>query len=503
MSTDLVHKLGKYISKARKLPSSAMQPRDKVRFSRKLPDVRWQPDYLFKDTRTRRYIAFTEVPSAESFPIILAEEVKKAMGGCDFDFFFILQDEQLLDIFEESCREKGFGLILVKKNRLLLIRDAVNPVIPLVSPAQYVGHYPSWVINKIPTFTLGNSKFRTLLKDFSKEYLKLKSKSKLDQQREEELVKDTIAKLLKSDDNYTSGIDSFEILSRFESSLDIRDHYFHSFHIFLLGLFILDRYQSDFKTYFKSIFPKYRGLSLEFMWLLTSVFHDVGYLIAKLDDLKREFYGVSTISSEREITNVWDDPVYKENLKQLISLFKFSVSEKKHKIDWPPDVFGTQDESLEQIFRESFHDSHGVASCFRFLVDIFSEARQEEKPEKRMFLVYHIYPAGLSIALHDKQFRERLSKKHLKKLSLSRFPFAVLLIYLDSLQEDKREKSLCLETPELLQGFQYNGKILATVNESIAKSYPRLGKLKAECRDFINSVKCDGIRFEYPMILLT
>ena len=77
-----------------------------------------------------------------------------------------------------------------------------------------------------------------------------------------------------------------------------------------------------------------------------------------------------------------------------------------------------------------------------------------------------------------------------------------LLAYLDSLQEDRRDKFLCIEAPEILQGFEYNGKVIARMNESLTKNYPRLGKLKAECRDFLDFVECDGIKFEYPKGLL-
>lgn len=496
-------KLKKILSQSRQIPLAVIKERAIKRFSKSLYDIHWRPDYLFEDIRNKKYIAFTIIYDAEFFPNVLSQEVEKAKANCAFDFFFIVENEALLNIFEEKCRERGFGLLLNREASPLLIRDAIKSVSPGKIADQYVGHFPFWLIDEIGKINLGNSKFRTALKDFSKEYFKLKNKKVLNWQKEEELVKNTIVEILRSDVRYTSGIDSFEILSRFEGFWsDIRDHYFHSFHIFLLGLLILDHYKDEFISYCKNIFPKYRTFSLEFVWLLTSIFHDVGYPIAKLNDLKEDIYGVSTIPSEKEITNVWDDPVYKENLKQLISFLKFSLSNKKHKTDWYADVFGTKDDLLDQIFRESFYDSHGVAGCFRFLVDIFSEARQEDDVTKRVFWVNHIYPAGLSIALHDRKFRQRLSQAGIKNIKLSRFPFAILLTYLDTLQEDRRERFLCIEEPELLRGFKYNGRVIVVVDEKIAQNYPRFGKLKIECKEFINFADCDGVIFEYPEILL-
>ena len=55
-----------------------------------------------------------------------------------------------------------------------------------------------------------------MIRDFSKGYLRLKSRKDFGWEREERLVKNAIAEIIKSDIRYSSGIDSFEILSRFE-----------------------------------------------------------------------------------------------------------------------------------------------------------------------------------------------------------------------------------------------------------------------------------------------
>jgi len=503
MPNNFIRKLRVHLSKSRGISLNAIKPRSIDRFLRTLPgDIHWRPDYLFEDTQSNKYMAFTIIYDAEYFPDTLCQKVRKAIQHWNLDFFFVLENQSLLDMFEQNCLENGFGLILHKHENLLLVRDAIKPIIPKKTSASYGGHYPLWVIKEITNIKMGNSIFRTILKDFARGYFGLKRKGQLDEQKEEALVKNTILALLRSDTRYTSGVESLEILSRFEVFFaNIRDHYFHSFHIYLLGLLILDHYKEDFSLYYKTVFPKYPGFSIEFLWLLTAIFHDVGYPIAKFEDLKEDIFGTPITMLEKETASVWDNEIYKENLKQLISLFKFSLSDKKHKIDWYPEVFGSKDPHLERIFRKSFSDAHGVAGCFRFLVHIFYEAVQEEDQARKVFLVNHIYPAALSISLHDRIFRERLTEIGVTKIKLSRFPFAVLLGYLDSLQEDRRDRFLCVESPELLQGFEYNGKVVASINEGLAETYPRLGKLKAECRDFINFVECDGIKFQYPNVL--
>ncbi len=503
MNNKNVNKMRKLLSREKNIKLREIVERSFNRFKRRFNEVRWVPSYLLENLKAGKYLAFYEIYDAEYFPDTISNQIEKARGTFDFDFYFILRNELLLDVFEENCKSRGFGLILHCKDEPILVREALIPINNQVKPQTYIGHFPEWLINETVNINIGNAKFTTALKDFSKIYKQKLVHKKLNEINEQKIIRDTILSILNSDERFNLGIDSLELLNKYENIFsEMRDHYFHSFHIFLLGLVIINRYRDDFIAYYKNTFPKYSDFSIEFLWLMTSIFHDIGYTISKMNDYREEIYKISSLTEEKDIIDVWNDDTYKTNLEQVISLFKFSLEYKKRRINWIPDVLGAKDEKLERILRESFYDSHGVASCFKFLVDIFEDARNITDPEQKTFLVNHIYPAALSISLHDKKFRERLSKIGIKQIKLSRFPFAVLLAYLDGIQEDGREKYLCIETPELLQKFEFNGKVIAVVNREMAENYPRIGKIKLECRDFIKFFECDGIRFEYSEVLL-
>ncbi len=156
---DSTLKLRKLFSESRKIPLSAVKVRNVKRFLQKQSSIHWRPDCLLEDKRNRKYLAFNIIYEAESFTNILSQEVEKSIKNLDFEFFYILDDEVLLDIFEEPSRERGFGVILNKGGAPLLIRDAIKPLSPVKAREEYVGHYPLWVINEISEISLGNSKF--------------------------------------------------------------------------------------------------------------------------------------------------------------------------------------------------------------------------------------------------------------------------------------------------------------------------------------------------------
>lgn len=85
----------------------------------------------------------------------------------------------------------------------------------------------------------------------------------------------------------------FDTVEKFEKVLqrmqDYRDHFIHSFNVFLLGYYIINKLeipQSDFKSN-----------DVNLSWMLAATFHDVGYTIQDmevwLNQLLEEFLGIS------------------------------------------------------------------------------------------------------------------------------------------------------------------------------------------------------------------
>ena len=468
------------------------------------PEVFWRPDVVLQDRKSGQHMAFSVIYEADAVPVAMVEQVEKVRSARSFEFFFVLEDDRLLGDFSEECSLRGYGLVVRSGKLLRLARDAMPPLESPVRHVRTTGPLPKWLLVAAAGVELGNSRFQTVIGDFARVYARFRREDAANVQREERLVHDFIARLLASDGRFTLGIDPLVVLRRFESSFGvIRDHYFHSCQILLLGLVILARYRVEFTKYFRTVFPRYEDLSLEFAWLLTAIFHDVGYPVSRMDSFKHEVYGTTMVAPEREVANVWADPAYVDNLRQLASLLRYAIDPENHRRDWEPDAFPRNDSELEHAIRDSFHSSHGVAGAFILMNDIVAEARTEKNDEKRVFWAKHVYTAALAIALHDRGFRGALAACGVKRMKLSRFPFAVLLSYLDSIQEDARDVYLCPERPEFLEGFDFNGKVLARVNSALAKEMERLPKLRVECQDFGSFFDCDGLRFVYPPILIS
>ena len=215
------------------------------------------------------------------------------------------------------------------------------------------------------------------------------------------------------------------------------------------------------------------------------------------DRWMHRYFSIELKDTQAQVIDVWVDPVYKENLKQMVSFYRHT-RKKRIRDDWHGEVFGSVEEmqDIEKIYREKFYDCHGIASAFYLLSKLFKDARKESDDDKRAFLLRHIYPAALAMAFHDRCFREALRELGINSMEFKRHPFAVLLMYLDSLQEDKRGMYSEPYKPLFLEGINFEEK---TVRPKIVLSDDvRIGKMRAEFLEINEFVVFDEIKLLYP-----
>ncbi len=296
---------------------------------------------------------------------------------------------------------------------------------------------------------------------------------------------------------------SLDLLSFFERSGPegrSRDHYFHTFNNFLLGCFVIDHCYEEFKKFHQSCFPGTREWSTEYAWLLAVLFHDIGYPIQKREQTSEMIYGVATVGDEYAVAErkvAWESPSYRISRSQLVSLYDH-LTQKKINSAWNPDPFPVGDHPLDKAFEYCFlREGHGVASCMRMLADFFKLPRGSTK--QRQFLAQHIFLSGLSIPFHEWRVRKALRDRGIAKIMTSRFPFASLLMFIDSIQEDRRGKA---QVPDILTGFAINGSTVKAQMNLSGLSDERRREKKREAADVKAFLDEDALRFEYPPGLL-
>lgn len=465
--------------------------------------IRWRPDATVRYGANRTTAAFTNLHNATTFPAVLAVQARLAQKESSFECWLVVQQESAIQEFTAECRKSGFGLILEMGRRCIVALDAGSVATRSVH-IHTSGHYPRWLIDRLKPALPRLPKFGVLLAKFAQKYAAAQDAASLSADTEEKLTKEAVKRLLSSDSRFCQSTKPADVLRAFERGKDdVRDHYFHAFGIFLLGLWIINRYHADFVNYARSAYPGDATFSVEYAWFLTAFFHDVGYPATRIVNFAEDAVGIPLADALESVTSsVWSNEAYKQNLKHVCSLLRYLSHGSLPGSGWQPDVFHIQESEMEPVFRDSYADCHGVAGCFRLLVEFFKEAASEPRGDTRTFWVRHMYPAALSIALHDRRFRDRLARIGIGQVRLSRFPFAALLSYLDAVHEDHRVTGSSPSEEELLLGFDFNGVVIARVDDAIARAHPRIGNIRQECADFGRFVVCDGIKFHYPKVLV-
>lgn len=234
-------------------------------------------------------------------------------------------------------------------------------------------------------------------------------------ERRYELVANYISKLW---------VDSSKNPSVFSASRDFepilrripyyRDHFIHSFNVFLMGYYILNR--------LKELFPQMDLKSNDYnlTWMLASTFHDVAYPLQKmetwLNELFERFFGVNP-NFHYDITQVMP-MIYVDFIRTITHChaqpFQGPLSAQALDLDWT---------FYDQIGAKLVEKEHGVLGGL-MLFHLLAVREGFVRDRKWDFLYNHLL-ACHAITVHHLPVKVRFEKH----------PLAYLLILLDELQD--------------------------------------------------------------------
>jgi hypothetical protein len=461
--------------------------------------VPWVPTYSVRLGKTVWAIELfrgDRVPEATIRAMAQAVEVDRNVQPA-----FLGPEGENHELLLSVCRENGLALIARVSDDYELLLFPASTVVTL-EPS--VIRIPGWVIDRLPNLQRLVPEFRRVLGVFARRYRQLVDSGLPSDENQEALLRKVFLSLLKADGRFSAAYEPLELLRFFELSNPShagREHYFHTFANFLLGCIVIDDCYSAFQDFRLTCFPGTGDWSIEYVWLLAVLFHDVGHPIENRSETAEMLFGVSAVSEEQilaERKQAWESPTYRASRVQLVSLYDH-LSRADSQSNWVPDPFPFQGEApLDRAFEDSFLGrGHGVASSMRMLADFFRSAPSSMK--QRQFLAHHIFVSGLSIPFHDWPVRLCLREKGISGLSTSRFPFAALLMFVDSVQEDRRGKT---QDPDLLNGITVEGNtVRAEMNLSLL-SPERLAEKKREATDVMGFLQADTLHFQYPSELV-
>jgi hypothetical protein len=475
------------------LGAAARQPIDRYQDER-YAAVKWDPAYVWSVDNS---IWAIELSRGDRVPVAtISSMINLREADPTVQLAFFVPEGEPVDHLRSICRENRIAIVAKVADHYEVLESAAA----IREPA--IARIPGWVTQRLQGCQNLEAAFRSVIISFCKKYERLAQAGASDEDQEN-LLRKTFLSLLKANANFAAEYTPLKLLRFFEQSnlrQSQRDHYFHTFNNFLLGCIVLDECHAAFEEFSRSAL---RGAecSSEYVWLLTVLFHDVGYPIQKREETLAIIYGVPGLGSEQanaERREAWDCPQYRRSRVQLASLYDH-LTQARITSAWTADPFDVpENHPLDKALQRSFLEKgHGAASCLRMLADFFRKV--PEAGADRQFLIRHVFLAGLSIPFHDWPVRKFLRDLGVQRIRTSRFPFAALLMFVDSIQEDRRGEA---QAPDMLTGITIEGNRVTAQIQFDQLPGEKLSEKKREAQDVKSFLEEDLLQFDYPGELL-
>jgi hypothetical protein len=318
-----------------------------------------------------------------------------------------------------------------------------------------VGHIPSWLFEKAANGTSLSSSLKQVLKEFQSRYARATSKHEISYNGECRILTELADSIAELDPRLFFPVERLQSLRDFErvgANLPARDHFFHTFNNFFLGLVVLDglfsnRSRSDFPDRLIAHRRNLSELNLwESLWFLTSLFHDPGYIPENFWSLFSYGHGLphdpsadQSIPREvrQRIENAWDtDWLRARRELQLIYRELTRASREIRRLIAAPTIF---DRATRLAYFEKNREGHSLLSGLYLINRCLSDQTAPHRHFNRATAIRACDIACLSMLFHDQDCRETMAKADVKPLPFHCLPYAAVLMFVDALQDDRRD----------------------------------------------------------------
>lgn len=360
----------------------------------------------------------------------------------------IFKEENLKDLstFKEAIKEKenaeGFAIFFEQ-----YILDAVDAIAG-VTPDKFGKRYIDRGLLNLVSNNLGKVSYGKRLVELVNEHL---DENKDDYQ----FTSESFSSLWEEN----IGIPYSKFLMTFEPALlhvfaegeekrekIYRDHYIHQFQVFLLGIYIIDKFYDTFSKKLKK--P-------EISWLIAASFHDIAYPVQLYNDWCEKFFkkvfNIDKSPGTLELKSNFVDQSFLSCMGYLIdSLCMFHLN-KELKSNW----LGEENDLIQFFYKEiTTAKNHGILSSISLLkmispLDRKDKGRIEKKIEKTLKMTFQdalqkiFVRSVLAITLHEKEIWSVLKEGRKKDklpvilpcLKFENDPLSFLLIFCDSVQD--------------------------------------------------------------------
>jgi hypothetical protein len=242
-------------------------------------------------------------------------------------------------------------------------------------------------------------------------------------------------------------------LERQKANPKARDHVFHTFNNLILGALILAGLMGERR---ESLPPENiirstpGGLAAwEIIWLFTCLFHDPGYLGEKFGpsvNFTFGFHGLADPEMEmpdvivRRLEDAWDTELAPAR-HDLKSLFQELAGV------WAPlradsSIWSKFDSALRVAYFDGRRGIHSLLSGLRLIELCLNPGGTQHSDYDATTTQKTSVVAALGMLFHDERCRRIFTDHGILPVSFERLPYAATLMFVDALQEDRRDIEL-------------------------------------------------------------
>lgn len=347
----------------------------------------------------------------------------------------------------------GFGLAMMTGDGVFLIFPPSFKQLKPPKSKSEAGHIPSWIYQRIANAENISETLREVLEKFSVKYQRATSGSEISYNKECRLLSELAESIAENDPRLFFPLERLHALRAFErggANPLARDHFFHTFNNFFLGLLVLDGLLSNRDN---TASPdmliadgrKRSKLRLwESLWFLTAMFHDPGYIPENFWSLFSFAYGFEhdptvdraiPVEVVQGIRDAWNTEFVRARAK-LVSTYAVvnrSAVAAKAARDF--------ESAAKVAYFNGKTTGHSLISGLTLLHLCASDGAASHTHYNKEIALNACGVAALSMLFHDQHCRDTLARNKVRPISFEDLPYASTLMFVDALQDDRRDRT--------------------------------------------------------------
>ncbi|MEX0978828.1 MAG: hypothetical protein WDZ48_08260 [Pirellulales bacterium] len=373
----------------------------------------------------------------------------------------IVQKYETLAAAASIYREVAPYVMYPIAGKLALIRPPTL-LPPVAAPVHSPSRVPLDLLKEVQGLDGLGAELRKILRALTKSYSRLITTGKCNDDSEEDVLLEFAKKVLMHMGLKPDGIKATQLIRTIERDQfgASRDHFFHSFQNYFLGLAAISQLRADFLS-FKDLAKVNWDIEPSDVWFLTAIWHDVGYAAQKFNKMADATFGEAEEDDEERdikdeaIHRLLERPDANTGMRAMASLMAQLLKPQDATTQWlepgPRTKLGPYADQILQAINRNTLKSHGALSAIRLYCD-YTDTIENMVPAKRNLLRQTVLLACCSMPFHDFWFRSdvRAECAHCR-LSVRALPFAALLAFVDSIQDDRRNLDAVREAVLILE----------------------------------------------------